>query len=259
MYRSEPRAAGWRRPVWVSALAVALGLLLMNANAAFAGGDHGWTHDSEGTPTSSTWGHDSDEGQPPSEGSDSGQSCEHPSTPPEETPPVTTPPEETPPYETPPETKPPEQTPPAETPPEHKPPEHKPPESTPPPEQTPPESKPPPEQTPPVETPPVETPPVETPPVETPPETTPPEYTPPETPTPVAPHKPSPPNETQTPNSNSGGSVLGQEEEHGGVVATPAPSAESTLPFTGVDIPLLMLMGALFLGVGLVLRRVSTE
>jgi hypothetical protein len=55
--------------------------------------------------------------------------------------------------------------------------------------------------------------------------------------------------------------VLGQEEESGGggVVETAAPSTASTLPFTGVDIPLLVLMGATFLGLGLVLHRVSAE
>jgi hypothetical protein len=55
--------------------------------------------------------------------------------------------------------------------------------------------------------------------------------------------------------------VLGQEQEHGGggVVETAAPSAETTLPFTGVDLPLLLLTGAAFLGLGLVLHRVSAE
>jgi len=55
--------------------------------------------------------------------------------------------------------------------------------------------------------------------------------------------------------------VLGQEQEHGGgqVVESAAPSAEATLPFTGVDLPLLLLTGAAFLGLGLVLHRVSAE
>ena len=111
MHLSEPRAAGGRRFIWISAFALALWLFLVNASAAIAGGDHpsqgwdspgdhntsGWTHDSEGTPTS--WDHPSDQGQPPPEGSGSGQPCEHPGTPPEETPPVT-PPETTPPPET---------------------------------------------------------------------------------------------------------------------------------------------------------------
>jgi hypothetical protein len=53
--------------------------------------------------------------------------------------------------------------------------------------------------------------------------------------------------------------VLGQENGTGGgeVVETAAP-AESTLPFTGVDVSLLMVMGAAMLGVGLVLHRAST-
>ena len=55
--------------------------------------------------------------------------------------------------------------------------------------------------------------------------------------------------------------MLGQEQEHGGgqVVESAAPSAEATLPFTGVNLPLLFFTGAAFLGLGLVLHRVSTE
>ena len=55
--------------------------------------------------------------------------------------------------------------------------------------------------------------------------------------------------------------MLGQEQASGGggVVETAAPSTASTLPFTGVDIPLLVVMGATFLGLGLVLHRVSAE
>jgi hypothetical protein len=92
-----------------------------------------------------------------------------------------------------------------------------------------------------VETPPVETPPVETPPTET-----------PNTPT-------TPP---ETPNTNAhqqGGGVLGQEQGQGGGEVVTASPAESTLPFTGIDVPLLMLMGVAFLGIGLVLHRVSAE
>jgi hypothetical protein len=265
MHRSEPRAVGSRRLLWISAaLAIALWLFLVNANAAFAGGDHSsnewgspgedsnsWSHDSEGTPGS--WGHPPDQGPPP-EGSGEEQPCEHPGTPPEETPPVT-PPETTPPPEnTPPETTPPPETKPPETPPE----------TTPPPETKPPET--PPETTPPPETkPPETTPPPETPPETTPPGTTPPEYTPPETPpdtptdTPTPkPHKPSSP---QSP-ENTGGVVLPQEQGQGNggeVAATTATGAESTLPFTGADIRLLLLTGAAFLGLGLVLHRMTTQ
>jgi hypothetical protein len=78
--------------------------------------------------------------------------------------------------------------------------------------------------------------------------------------TPV-PHTPPSPTEKPKHNTQPGGGVLGQEEESGsgGVVETAAPSAESTLPFTGADIPLLILTGAVFFGLGLVLHRVSTE
>jgi hypothetical protein len=53
--------------------------------------------------------------------------------------------------------------------------------------------------------------------------------------------------------------VLGQENGAGGgeVVETAAPAA-STLPFTGVDVPLLVLTGAAMLGVGLAMHRAST-
>ena len=76
-------------------------------------------------------------------------------------------------------------------------------------------------------------------------------------PPPETPQQPSSPKH----NTQTGGTVLGQEESSGGggVVETAAPSTESTLPFTGVDIPLLVLAGAAFLGLGLVLRRVSAE
>ena len=40
MHLSEPRAAPGRRFIWMSAVAIALWLFLVNANAAFAGGDH---------------------------------------------------------------------------------------------------------------------------------------------------------------------------------------------------------------------------
>ena len=86
MHLSEPRAAPGRRFIWMSAVAIALWLFLVNANAAFAGGDHGsntwgspgdqgsgtWQHDSEGTPTS--WDHPTDQGPPPEE-SGPGQPC----------------------------------------------------------------------------------------------------------------------------------------------------------------------------------------
>jgi hypothetical protein len=111
----------------------------------------------------------------------------------------------------------------------------------------------------PPETPPQTTPPETTPPVETPPETTPPEtYTPPETP---VTHKPSSPNETPKPNTPPGaGGVLGLEQgSGGGGVVEAAPSAQATLPFTGAELPLLFLTGAVLLGLGLVLHRVSSE
>jgi hypothetical protein len=56
--------------------------------------------------------------------------------------------------------------------------------------------------------------------------------------------------------------VLPQEQGHGNggeVVATEAAGAESTLPFTGADIRFLLLTGAAFLGLGLVLHRMSAE
>jgi hypothetical protein len=113
----------------------------------------------------------------------------------------------------------------------------------------------PPEEQPPVETPPAETPPVETPPVETPPVETPPVETPPETPT-------TPPETPSTREQHGGGGVMSKEQGQGGggvVTAAPAETAETTLPFTGSDTPLLMLVGVAFLGLGLVLHRVNAE
>jgi hypothetical protein len=261
MHPREPHATIDRRLLWMSAFAVALWLFLVNPTAALAGGDHpshgwdssdngsdSWQHGTEGTPPS--WGHTPDQGQPPSEESGPGQPCEN-QGPPEQQPPVETPPVETPPVETPPE-----HSPPVETPPEHTPPEHTPPVETPP------------VVTPPVETPPVETPPVVTPPEVTPPVGTPPEYTPPvesppvETPpteTPVeTPHHPTTSPNAPNTRAEHGGGTLAQEQGQtgaGGVVT--ASPAESALPFTGSEIPLVMLLGVAFLGVGLVLHRVS--
>ena len=59
---------------------------------------------------------------------------------------------------------------------------------------------------------------------------------------------------------HQGGGVLGQEQgtapTSGVVTASPA---EAALPFTGSNAPLLMLVGAGFLGLGLVLHRMSTD
>jgi hypothetical protein len=115
----------------------------------------------------------------------------------------------------------------------------------------------PPVVTPPVQTPPVQTPPVETPPVQTPPESTPPVETPPvETPV-EKPDHPTSPNTPNAPEKNGGG-VLSQEQGTGGGGVVTASPAETALPFTGSEVPLLMLLGVTFLGVGLVLRRVSS-
>ena len=117
-------------------------------------------------------------------------------------------------------------------------------------------------ETPPVVTPPVVTPPVETPPqyttppVETPPVETPPVETPP-TETPNTPN--SPPETPNTPSNQQGGGVLGQEQGRGGGEVVTASPAETTLPFTGIDVSMLLLMGVAFLGFGLVLHRVSAE
>jgi outer membrane biosynthesis protein TonB len=134
-------------------------------------------------------------------------------------------------------------------------PEYKPPEETPPVEKPPVEK--PPVEKPPVETPPVETPPVETPPVETPPvETeTPPVETPPEKPN----RQTTPP---ETPNARverGSGGVLGQEQGSGGGGVVQASPAQSSLPFTGSETPLLILLGASLLGIGLVLHRMSVQ
>jgi hypothetical protein len=85
---------------------------------------------------------------------------------------------------------------------------------------------------------------------------TPPEKTPPVKETPN--HPTSPPNAPNT-HANQGGGVLGQEQGHGGGGVVQASTAESTLPFTGSDTLLLMLLGVASLGLGLVLHRVSTE
>ena len=150
----------------------------------------------------------------------------------------------------PPEYKPPEETPPVEKPPVEKPPVEKPPVETPPVET-------PPVETPPVETPPVETPPVETPPVETPPvETeTPPVETPPEKPK----RQTTPPETPNTRVERGSGGVLGQEQGSGGGGVVQASPAQSSLPFTGSEIAVLILLGASLLGIGLVLHRMSVE
>ena len=158
------------------------------------------------------------------------------------------PPVETPPEQSPPEYKPPEEKPPVEKPPVEKPPVEKPPVETPP-VQTPPV------QTPPVQTPPVQTPPVETPPVET---ETPPVETPPETP--QKPNRQTTPPETPNTRVEHGsGGVLGQEQGSGGGGVVQASPAQSSLPFTGSETPLLILLGASLLGIGLVLHRMSVE
>jgi hypothetical protein len=95
----------------------------------------------------------------------------------------------------------------------------------------------------------VETPPVETPPVET-----------PESPTsPGSPESPTSPVERR---SGGGGVVLPQEQGVGGAVGgevTQAAPAAGTLPFTGSPTPLLMLLGAALAGLGVGLRRMTTE
>jgi outer membrane biosynthesis protein TonB len=148
---------------------------------------------------------------------------------------------------------------------EKSPPEYKPPEETPPVEKPPVEK--PPVEKPPVETPPVETPPVEKPPVETPPVETPPVETPPvETETPPVETPPEKPNRQtttpETPNTRverGSGGVLGQEQSSGGGGVVQASPAQSSLPFTGSETPLLILLGASLLGIGLVLHRMSVE
>jgi hypothetical protein len=276
MHHSESRAPVDRRFIWISVFAVALWLSLVNAGAAFAGGEdssagQGSWSDQGGADTqhdtgehSPSWGDTPDEGHPPPEAPAPEEPCEEEGppeggTPPEEKPPEWTPPEEKPPAETPPG----EEKPPVETPPDHeKPPGEKPPDYEKPPAETPPEETPPvetpPVQTPPVETPPVQTPPVETPPVQTPPVESPPAETPPaETPT-----------ESPTaPVAEERGDVLPQEAVGGGggqeAPAAPvtetgvqAAPAGTTLPFTGSHGPWLVLIGLGFLGLGVGLRRV---
>lgn len=96
-----------------------------------------------------------------------------------------------------------------------------------------------------MQTPPVET---ETPPVETPPET---------------PQKPSrqttPPETPNTGVKHGSVGVLGQEQGPGGGGVVQASAAQSSLPFTGSETPLLILLGASVLGIGLVLHRMSVE
>jgi hypothetical protein len=103
-----------------------------------------------------------------------------------------------------------------------------------------------------VETPPVVTPPVETPPVETPQ-------------TPEAPQES--PNAPVKEKGGGGVNVLPQEQGSGGqeapntgITETNAEASPAdTLPFTGSNIPLLVLLGGGFLGLGVGLRRLSAE
>jgi hypothetical protein len=114
MHHSESCAAGDRRFIWIAVFAVALGLSLVNAGAAFAGGEH--PSQGQGYPTS--WGDTSDEGHPPPEAPAPETPCTEEEKPPgHETPPVETPPVETPPVVTPPVEAPPVQTQPVVTPP----------------------------------------------------------------------------------------------------------------------------------------------
>jgi hypothetical protein len=111
MHQSEPRAHGNRRSIWISVFAVALGLSLVNAGAAFAGGEHP-PPGTEGTPSS--WSNTSDEGHAPPETSGPEQPCTEEKPPGHEKPPVETPPV-TPPVETPPVVTPPVEAPLVET------------------------------------------------------------------------------------------------------------------------------------------------
>lgn len=79
-----------------------------------------------------------------------------------------------------------------------------------------------------------------------------------ETPQENHPNRPTSPQTTPNTREQSGGGVLAKEQDvaGGGGVVTAAP-AESTLPFTGSETPLMVLLGVAFLGVGLVLHRVS--
>jgi hypothetical protein len=270
MRLSESRAVGGQRSIWIAVFVAALWLSLVNAGTAFAGGEHppdsgssGWQHHTEGDSTS--WGDTSDEGHPPPETPGAEGPCEEEGhTPPGETPPTETPPVETPPVETPPDHgTPPGETPPTDTPPVETPPDHgTPPVETPP--ESPPVETPPDHGTPPVETPPVQTPPVQTPPVETPPVQTPPVETPVETP--QSPTSPNSPESPTTPVEREGGGdeVLDQEQGGGGGVESPtevteAAPAAGTLPFTGSPTPLLALFGVALLGLGVGIRRVTSE
>jgi hypothetical protein len=97
----------------------------------------------------------------------------------------------------------------------------------------------------------VQTPPVETPPVET----------------PQSPTSPNSPESPTTPVEREGGGgddVLPQEQGGGGGVESPtevteAAPAAGTLPFTGSRTPLLVLFGVALLGLGVGVRRVTTE
>ena len=277
MHLYEPRAAGDRRFIWISLFAVALWLFLVNpgllllavstrrrvgarrriteavtGNTARTGalspgaGRIRRRDPAQSSPASTRERH---EEQPPVTPSGGDPAGGHPAGghPPEYTPPETTPVET--PEETPPET--PVETPPGETPVET------------PPVETPPVETPP-VETPPVETPPVETPPVETPPVETPP-VTPPVETPPETPeetpveTPKRRRKRRPLPRTCRTRSRVAACWGRSRAPAGRVEVVKATPAEASLPFTGSNTPLLMLVGVAFLGLGLVLHRVSTE
>jgi hypothetical protein len=75
--------------------------------------------------------------------------------------------------------------------------------------------------------------------------------------TPNQPTSPNSPNTPDTREKETGGGVLAQEEQTGGGGVVTAAPAETALPFTGSEAPLLVLLGVAFLGVGLVLHRVS--
>ena len=66
----------------------------------------------------------------------------------------------------------------------------------------------------------------------------------------------------ETPNTRverGSGGVLGQEQGSGGGGVVQAAPAQSSLPFTGSEIAVLILLAVSLLGIGLVLRRISVE
>jgi LPXTG-motif cell wall-anchored protein len=56
---------------------------------------------------------------------------------------------------------------------------------------------------------------------------------------------------------HGGGVVLPLEQQQGGGGVVAASPSAGTLPFTGSETGLLVLLGVVFLGLGFVLRRVS--